>query len=342
MTEKAYHLYTTRDFILDEDFQQWVLHPDVKNTYYWESWLREHPEKRATIEAAVTLVRSIQFKEYTLTEQEKGQLWDNIWEHQTGEEELPVIRKRWWASWKYAAAIILIAATSLWLMQQRSFKPVTYSVYTHLGEVKRAWLPDSSLIILNAGSRLLYTGKADQREVWLDGEAYFHVRHNNQRFIVHTYDKLSVEVLGTQFNVNSFGNKIMVVLQQGQVKLNVPAAHAPETQLYLQPGEMLNYNKLDGSYAKSNAPVSRLLAWTSSRVEMENYTLSDAAIFMQQVFGKRLIMADSQLLRYQVSGSMPVIYNADTMMTQFAKVFNVKFNQKEEYIYIRKGSNRGH
>ena len=100
---------------------------------------------------------------------------------------------------------------------------------------------------------------------------------------------------------------------------------------------MVSYNKTDGSFAKTNAAVERLTAWTKGRLLMDNYTLADAASLMLQVFGKKLVVADSQLLRYQVSGSMPLSYNADTMMTQFGRVFGVQHHQKNETIYIRKG-----
>ncbi|HEY0609136.1 MAG TPA: hypothetical protein VGD35_05755, partial [Chitinophaga sp.] len=122
------------------------------------------------------------------------------------------------------------------------------------------------------------------------------------------------------------------------ISLEVPSPRSQkETRLFLQPGEMVSYNKTDGSYAKTNAPVDRLIAWTNGRLLMDNYTLADAARFMHQVFGRKLVVTDSQLLRYQVSGSMPLSYNADTMMTQFGRVFGIQHYLKNETIYIRKG-----
>jgi transmembrane sensor len=344
LSEKAYHLYTTRDFALDEDFQQWVLQPDVKSTYFWETWVREHPEKRSTVEAAILLLRSIHFKRYELTEQQQSALWDNVWQGMDMDtEDAPSVRssKRWYRhAWKYAAVIAL--AMGLLFLWRFSRQPHlhTQSVYTKPGEVKRLRLPDSTMVVLNAASRLVYTeSKGGSREVWLEGEAYFqvHPMHSGESFVVHTYDRLSVEVLGTAFNVNSFGDKIAVVLQTGRIKLRVAEENAgPETQLLLQPGEMLHYNKRDGSYAKSNADVNRFVSWTQGRLLMDNYTLTDAVAFMRQVFNRQTFVQDSQLLRYRVSGSMPIIYNADTMMLQFGRVFGVHYYQQDDHLYIRK------
>jgi transmembrane sensor len=344
---KDYQLYTARDFALDEDFQEWILQPDIKNTHLWESWLRANPEKQRTIDEATHLVRSIRFREYKITDHEKAQLWDSIWENRGEEQEviesIVPIRKRWTSTWKYAAAILLgLLLTGIWLAEKQfRFQAVTYSTQTSLGEVKKLWLPDSSEVILNANSSIVYAEKnAATREIWLEGEAWFHVKHtpDNRQFIVHANDKLAVEVLGTQFNVNSFGDNVAVVLEQGQVKLDITETDGRnKTQIYLQPGEIVNYNKLDGNYNKRKTIATTYTSWASRRISMDNYTLADAGAFMEQVFGKRLVGSDSVLLHsYKVSGSMPIIYHPDTMLLQFEKVFRVKFQQKGNEFSIKK------
>jgi len=331
-----YHIYTARDFALDEDFQRWVLKPDVKNNYQWETWLREHPEKQKAVEDAIILVKSIKFRDYQLSGEQKDQLWDTIWDD-IATDELPVqtmpqkSRLHKLFSWKYAAAVLLaVLLGTLWITHEnKQFQALTLSTSAAPGETKRLLLPDSSEVILNAGSRLLYAQKdALLREVWLDGEAWFHVHHTkeNTKFIVHTYDRLSVEVLGTQFNVSNFGNKIAVTLQQGSVKLHITEQQDQhETQLYLQPGEMLRYNKQDGEYTKSRTDVTKIVAWTHGQLMMDEYTVADAIQFMQQVFDKQVSVKDTKMLRYRVSGSMPIVYNADTMLIQFEKAFGVHF-----------------
>ncbi|SFE55251.1 FecR family protein [Chitinophaga sp. CF118] len=336
---QQYHIYTARDFAMDENFQQWVLKPDVKNNYEWATWLKQHPEKEAVIAEAITLVKSIHFRDYQLTGEQKDQLWDAIWDNIATDEtaELPVLpvanRSRFYRlfSWKYAAAILLgILLGTLWLTHtDKQFHALTLSTATLPGQTKKLLLPDSSEVLLNAGSRLVYAQKeANVREVWLDGEAWFHVRHTkeNTRFIVHTFDRLSVEVLGTQFNINNFNNRIAVVLQQGSIKLNIKEQQGQnETQLYLQPGEMLRYNKQDGEYTKSRTDVTKVIAWTHGQLMMDEYTVADAIQFMRQVFDRQVSVKEPKMLRYRVSGSMPIVYNADTMLIQFEKAFGVHF-----------------
>lgn len=346
MATSNYLLYTARDFAMDEGFQEWVLHPERGNVF-WDTWLGQHPEKATIIQDARQLVHSIKFRSYTLSNTEKEQLWDAVW-NGLGEEEQnttnSVAAVPWWKqTGKYAAALLLgvLLTTAWWWWQSRNPQPVIVSVYTQLGETKKMILPDSSEVTLNANSRLLYAASpGSKREVWLDGEAFFHVKHtaNHQKFIVHTYDHLSVEVLGTQFNVNNSGKEIVVVLQQGSILLNIgaPVDGKAAAELYLHPGEMVRYNKLDGDYTKKSVIADKFTSWHTGRLVMDDFTLSDAAAFMQQVFGKTLIVQDTQLLSYKVSGSMPVIYNPDTMMTQLSKVFHMQFNQRGDEVWIRK------
>ena len=75
------------------------------------------------------------------------------------------------------------------------------SVKTDIAQTETFSLPDTSEVILNAGSKITYNKKnwAKSRELSLDGEAYFKVTKGN-KFSVKTVEG-TVSVLGTQFNV---------------------------------------------------------------------------------------------------------------------------------------------
>lgn len=345
MIPKNYQHYTAKDFSLDEDFQQWVLRPDIKNTHFWNAWQKEHPEKQTTIDEAIKLIQSVNFHPYEMSEEDKDQLWDAIQERvlepNTG-FAYPESRNHLLSRvWKYAAAVIIGLITTfsiVQLSQHQAIEKVSFSAQTKYGEVKKIVLPDSSEVILNAHSKIVYTESEQLREVWIEGEAYFHVKptDNNEGFLVHTYDHLNVAVLGTKFNVNTYGHHINVTLQQGSVKVEIKGKEQRETQLYMKPGERVSYDKQNGDYTKNRTNVSQLIAWTEGRLIMNNYSLKDAARFIEQVFNQKLIINDSLLLREKASGSMPVSYNIDTMLMQFEQIFNVRFSTVKNGIVVRK------
>lgn len=350
MTSKEYQKFSSEEFALDEDFQNWVLHPDVKNNYFWENWIDSYPQKEATINRARGLVQSVGFRSYKLSDKEKGLLRDSIWDnmdHQeedgSHEQESDKKNFRWQKLWGYAVAVmvgILLVFGISRITKTPAEKAISFNEHTGFGEAKTITLPDSSIVILNANSRLVYNRKhGGDREIWIEGEAFFTVRHtpDNKKFIAHTYNNVSVEVLGTRFNVNTRDENITVVLQKGSIKLNIGERDDKQkTQVYLNPGEMLSYNKQSGNYTKSDVDTSLYASWASGKLMMNDFSLSDAAQFIQETFGKKLNINDKQLNSLKISGSMPIVYSIDTMMVQFEKAFQVHFYHEGDDIKVEK------
>lgn len=116
-------------------------------------------------------------------------------------------------------------------------------------------LPDGTRVWLNAASSLRYpaTFSGSSREVELTGEAYFDVatRHENSSdgsakipFIVRV-NGMKVEVLGTHFNINAYGNEetVETTLLEGSVAVT-PVQHpegnkhqSSEHRTVLRPGQ---------------------------------------------------------------------------------------------------------
>lgn len=94
-------------------------------------------------------------------------------------------------------------------------------------------LSDGTKVWLNAGSSLRYPLRfsGDNRTVALEGEAYFDVSHDARRPFIVAVNDTKIEVLGTQFNVNSYA-RITTTLVEGSVKV----ANATGEQL-LAPGQ---------------------------------------------------------------------------------------------------------
>lgn len=95
-------------------------------------------------------------------------------------------------------------------------------------------LVDGTKVYLNANSSLKFFNalNSPEREVWLQGEAYFEVEHNKDKpFLVHTNEQ-NIRVLGTTFNVKTTVGHSQTTLIEGSVSLRNGAVK-------LQPGEQL-------------------------------------------------------------------------------------------------------
>ena len=96
----------------------------------------------------------------------------------------------------------------------------TTNYITNRGETLTAHLPDRTSVKLNSDSKISFQSSfnKDYRIVFLEGEAYFNVEKGNHPFIIQ-YDQVTIEVLGTQFNVYAREQHIDVVVNEGVVKV---------------------------------------------------------------------------------------------------------------------------
>lgn len=140
-------------------------------------------------------------------------------------------------------------------------------------------LPDGTTIWVNASSTLRYPLRFAEvkREVELTGEAFFDVSkltRNDQHvpFFVYTGDQ-HLEVLGTSFNINSYGEGIETTLVEGKVKLSFPEGInqtlSPNQQtVYIEETKNLSVNPIDpyyvtawknGSFAFQDTPIKEVM-----------------------------------------------------------------------------------
>lgn len=119
-------------------------------------------------------------------------------------------------------------------------------------------LADGSHVWLNAGSSITYpvafTGK--ERRVQVNGEAYFEVTHNAAKPFYVNKNDVSVQVLGTHFNVKAYDDDetIRVTLLEGAVKVDNKKVNS-----LLKPGQQaIVSGKID---IDPHADTEAVMAW---------------------------------------------------------------------------------
>ncbi|MGO4291952.1 FecR family protein [Chitinophaga sp. RAB17] len=143
-------------------------------------------------------------------------------------------------------------------------------------------LPDGSEVQLNAETQLLFplsfTGPS--REITVRGEAYIKVAAaENQPFFVHL-PGATVQVLGTEFNVNTYdSNKVKVALVKGAVKMNTDRDTAllkPGYVSELTTGKQLSMYRYD---------VDDVLAWRQGLHLFNNASVEEVAMLIHRFYG---------------------------------------------------------
>lgn len=140
-------------------------------------------------------------------------------------------------------------------------------------------LPDGSKVWLNAASSIKYptafSGK--ERKVEITGEAYFEVAHDaNKPFIVGRGD-VSVQVLGTHFNVNTYEDEdaVRVTLLEGSVRVS-----ANSNSLTILPGSQAVLDAGKATWKETHPDLDEVLAWKEGLFEFKDAPIED---IMRQV-----------------------------------------------------------
>lgn len=159
-------------------------------------------------------------------------------------------------------------------------------------------LPDGSTGWLNSGSELSYPAQfGKSRYVKLDGEAYFHVVHQNgEKFRVKT-DALTVQVLGTSFNVSAYKTDpgISIVLKEGSVQVLNP----DDKPIYLmKPDERLDYNVKRQMANVTHVNALESILWTEGILQFRGEPMSEVMKKLGRWYNVDFEIRDKQLQEY--------------------------------------------
>jgi len=131
--------------------------------------------------------------------------------------------------WAYAAVAVILITASFFVFVINSKKSVKknsqiafQNITTSKGQRTTINLSDGTKVILNADSKLKIPKNYDQtdRRIYLQGEAFFKVKHDAQHPFMVIVNHNFIKDLGTQFNVTAYDtSKMVVVVRAGLISL---------------------------------------------------------------------------------------------------------------------------
>ena len=235
--------------------------------------------------------------------------------------------------WLVAACILFMVGSGLFLAQDL----VLYTTYTaDYGHIRSVRLSDGSQVELNANSRLKVRntwGLSPQREVWLQGEGFFSIARqaDHRKFIVHT-DQLTVEVLGTKFNVAQRRNQTTVVLSEGKVKLTANAG--PKKTILMQPGDCIVLSARDTSFNRRTVAPEKYTVWKENELFFENAPLPEVLQKVEDYYGVKIILQDTTAAEKRFTSSLPND-NLDVVLKSIASVYHLEVSRKQNRVILR-------
>jgi transmembrane sensor len=242
-----------------------------------------------------------------------------------------------------AAACLIAFGFGIWWIGARTGRPQYAKEKTGYGEMKTIVLPDSSIVILNSNSSLTipeqWTEAAD-RQVWLEGEAYFQVKKQPatvKKFVVHTR-QVDVEVLGTRFNVNTRRQQAVVSLEEGKVRLSVHGADSAVLEkkppMIMRPGQVVVVNQAQQTSVNDDKAVTAHSGWTRHEFHFDKTSLDEVARLVEDTYGYKMQMEDSVVMsRFMISGDVRV-QNIEEMTQVLEASSGYAMRIKDKTIYV--------
>ena len=207
------------------------------------------------------------------------------------------------------AAIVLICLVGAYFFYKKDSKdsipkiasaPTLQTQQTPKGRKTTLTLSDGTKVIMNADSRLQFPQEfsGDTREVYLTGEAFFDVAHNGKvPFIIHT-DKISIKVLGTEFNVKSYPGDSTTETTLIRGLIAVTLNDRPDDRIILKPKEKLIVS--NATSEKTSSEIKTFPAAHSAELLISNLhyiSKSDSAVVETSWMDNKLIFQDENFTK---------------------------------------------
>ena len=221
---------------------------------------------------------------------------------------------------------VLTVAGFMWRNNAKMAAPVLQKNYsevsTRFGSKTRLVLPDSSVVWLNAGSKLTYDEKfgSTSRTTTLSGEAFFDVKKSTIPFIINA-NGLHIKVLGTAFNVKSYPNEKASETSLVRGRVEITHDKRPGEIFILKPNEKLvianeereEEEKRPEQKAQPKVLLSSLThandntiietSWIENKLVFQDESFEDVAKKMERWYDVKVEIKDEKIAQSRLSGS---------------------------------------
>ncbi len=203
------------------------------------------------------------------------------------------------------AAAVAIFFTATWLSDYRMQKELSRNLITATalpGQIVSMGLPDGTSVQLNSGATMYYPAmfKGKEREVRLEGEAFFEVAHDSKKpFIVKTFAS-DIKVLGTKFNVNADRNagEFSVTLAEGSVQVSSLAD--PGRIIVMKPDEKVYM--ADGKLMVKRTKVKDEIRWKDGIIDIDGLDFDELIDKLEMAFGVDIVIDRETLPEFKYTG----------------------------------------
>jgi ferric-dicitrate binding protein FerR (iron transport regulator) len=235
---------------------------------------------------------------------------------------------------QYAAISLLLIASTFFLTRALTFPSTSATemntLYIPAGQRAQLTLQDGTQVWLNAQSTLTYPARFNrkQREVSVIGEAYFKVAENRKKPFIVTTQQLTMEVLGTEFNVYSYPQSGYTRTSLVEGSLMVSETGKNNKPVLLSPDQQATYCENVIKLEKLHNPEH--LLWREGIYAFDNERLIDILSKLELYYDITIQVEDPEIFNVCYTGKFRQRDGIDEILHILQKIQSFKIRKIRE------------
>lgn len=263
------------------DFKLWLTDTDYQDEV--EQWLHDNWTKADEIDSEV-MIESV-FRQIEAYESKQVQ------------KSAPVMQ-RIIQFYQRIAAFLLIPVIGVGLLYWFGLVSKPQASFTETiaprGQKSQIVLADGTKVWLNSDTKIKYPGNfaTNQRDVYLEGEAFFEVTKNAHRpFVVHT-SGMDVRVLGTKFDVKAYPDEKNIEASLFEGKINLETKGPADDKIIkteVLPGQSFAYLTTEKKLVAGNFPKDEIDGWKKNQLIFKDDTFNNLVRKVERWYDVKIV-----------------------------------------------------
>ena len=199
---------------------------------------------------------------------------------------------------------------------------------------KRAFLKlsDGTSLWINSGTTVVYpsTFAKNKREIYVEGEIFADVSHDQNRPFIVSTSKIDVQVLGTIFNVSAYEDdkQTNVVLVDGAIKVkpkNGKTTLINPNQLFTYTGEASTLKDVD---------VENYISWRDGKYIFHNEPIENILLRLSRYYNVTMVLPSSAS-GITCSGKLELKEDLNRLLNGLTEITSMSYAHKDNKYRIR-------
>ncbi|PIF32291.1 FecR family protein [Flavobacterium sp. 9] len=208
------------------------------------------------------------------------------------------------------------------------------------GKKFKLQLSDGTMVHLNAGTTLKYPVKfiaGENRQVFLNGEAFFDVAKDKKHPFIVNADALNVRVLGTHFNVSNYPEDAAtdVVLVEGSVGMyGLNEEFDANKNTVLKPGYKGSFNRENNAISTKAVITDIYTSWINGGLTFRNMTFKNIITKLERRYNVTIVNKNEKLANEKFNASFKE-ESIENVMSYFNDIHGINYTIKNNQILIK-------